>query len=141
VWLLVFRDDPSVGHRCIAVLVAFFFCAQLPVVSAPPASAAPNIAGPEGSVMAVAFSPPTAGRAQNRIAAGDSDYTVRLWDADSSAAKEMGAPLRGHQIGVISVAFTPWARCIVSGSMDGTVRIWPNAPTATPRDALRDKLA
>ena len=96
---------------------------------------------PEGSVMAVAFSPPTAGRAANRIAAGDSDYTVRLWDADSSAAKEMGAPLRGHQNGVISVAFTPGARCIVSGSMDGTVRIWPNAPTATPRDALRDKLA
>jgi N-acetylmuramoyl-L-alanine amidase len=34
-----------VGHRCIAVLVAFSFCAQLPIVSAHPASAAPNIAG------------------------------------------------------------------------------------------------
>jgi N-acetylmuramoyl-L-alanine amidase len=34
-----------VGHRSIAALVAFSFCAQLPIVSAPPASASPNIAG------------------------------------------------------------------------------------------------
>ena len=52
----------------------------------------------------------------------------------------MGGPLRGHQNGVVSVAFTPGAKCIVSGSMDGTVRIWPNPPTQAPEDALRDKL-
>jgi WD40 repeat protein len=96
---------------------------------------------PEGSVMAVAFSPPIAGNSANRIVAGDSDYTVRLWDADSKAATEMGAPLHGHQNGVISVAFTPGASCIVSGSMDGTIRIWPNAPTSAPADALRNKLS
>jgi WD40 repeat protein len=96
---------------------------------------------PEGSVMAVAFSPPTAGKSANRIVAGDSDYTVRIWDADSTAGTQMGAPLHGHQNGVVSVAFTPGASCIVSGSMDGTIRIWPNAPTSTPADALRNKLS
>jgi N-acetylmuramoyl-L-alanine amidase len=34
-----------VGHRSIAVLLAFSVCAQLTIVSASPASAAPNIAG------------------------------------------------------------------------------------------------
>jgi hypothetical protein len=29
----------------------------------------------------------------------------------------------------------------VSGSGDGTVRIWANPPTKAPQDALRDKLA
>jgi WD40 repeat protein len=96
---------------------------------------------PEGSVIAIAFSPQVAGRAANRIASGDSDYQVRLWDADSRAGKQLGGPLRGHQNGVVSVAFAPGGSCIVSGSVDGTVRIWPNPPTVAPRDALRDKLA
>jgi WD40 repeat protein len=94
----------------------------------------------EGSVIAVAFSPLVAGRQANRIASGDSDYQVRLWDADSRTGKQLGGPLRGHQNGVVSVAFTPGASCIVSGSVDGTVRIWPNPPTVAPKDALRDKL-
>jgi WD40 repeat protein len=96
---------------------------------------------PEGSVIAVAFSPLVAGKEANQIVSGDSDYQVRLWDADSTAGEQMGGPLRGHQNGVVSVAFTPGAKCIVSGSIDGTVRIWPNPPTQAPKDALRDKLA
>jgi WD40 repeat protein len=96
---------------------------------------------PEGSVTAVAYSPQVAGKEASRIVSGDSDYTVRLWDADSPAGEQLGGPLRGHQNGVVSVAFTPGASCIVSGSVDGTVRIWPNPPTKAPEDALRDKLA
>jgi WD40 repeat protein len=96
---------------------------------------------PEGGVIAVAFSPRRDGKADNRIASGDSDYYVRLWDADSPAGKQLGAPRRLHQNGVVSVAFTPDASRIVSGSVDGTVRIWPNPPTEAPKDALRDKLA
>jgi WD40 repeat protein len=96
---------------------------------------------PEGSVIAVAYSPQVAGKEASRIVSGDSDYTVRLWDADSAAGQQLGGPLRGHQNGVVSVAFSPGASCIVSGSVDGTVRIWPNPPTKAPVDALRDKLA
>jgi WD40 repeat protein len=96
---------------------------------------------PVGAVMAVAFSSRPDGETDNRIASGDSDYYVRLWDADSPEGKQLGGPLRGHQDGVVSVAFTPDASRIVSGSVDGTVRIWPNPPTMAPRDALRDKLA
>jgi WD40 repeat protein len=96
---------------------------------------------PEGSVMAVAYSAQVAGKESSRIVSGDSDYTVRLWDADSPAGEQLGGPLRGHQNGVVSVAFSPGASCIVSGSVDGTVRIWPNPPTKAPVDALRDKLA
>jgi WD40 repeat protein len=95
---------------------------------------------PEGSVIGVAFSP-AGGKVVNQIVSGDSDYTVRLWNADSPAGEQMGAPLRGHENGVVSVAFTPGAGCIVSGSVDGTVRIWLNPPTEPPKDALRDKLA
>jgi WD40 repeat protein len=88
----------------------------------------------------VAFTPRVGGQEANRIASGDSDYQVRLWDADAPGAKQLGGPLRGHQNGVVSVAFTPGGSCLVSGSVDGTVRIWPNPPTQAPRDALRDKL-
>ena len=91
--------------------------------------------------MAVAFSPSRAEQADSRIVSGDSDYYVRLWDANSPEGNQLGGPLRGHQNGVVSVAFTPDASRIVSGSVDGTVRIWPNPPTKAPRDALRDKLA
>jgi len=95
---------------------------------------------PEGSVTAVAFSPPAEGKVLNQIVSGDSDYHVRLWDADSPAGEQMGGPLQGHQNGVVSVAFTPDAKCVVSGSVDGTIRIWPNPPTESPEDALRNKL-
>ena len=78
---------------------------------------------PEGAAISVAFSPRRDGKAGGRIASGDSDYYVRLWDADSPAGKQLGAPRRLHQNGVVSVAFTPDASRIVSGSVDGTVRI------------------
>ncbi len=96
---------------------------------------------PEGSVTAVAFSPPAEGKVVNQIVSGDSDYHVRLWDADSTSGEQMGGPLQGHQNGVVSVAFTPDAKCIVSGSVDGTIRIWPNPPTESPEDALRNKIS
>jgi WD40 repeat protein len=96
---------------------------------------------PVGAAISVAFSPSLDGEANNRIASGDSDYYVRLWDADSPDGRQFGGPLRGHQNGVVSVGFTPDGSRIVSGSVDGTVRIWPNPPTKAPSDALRDKLA
>jgi len=65
------------------------------------------------------------------IASGSDDGTVRLWDAKSGAA--IGAPLKGHEDWVRSVAFSPDGRLIASGSGDGTVRRW----VASPADWFR----
>ena len=49
------------------------------------------------------------------------DNTVRVWDAASGAELIV---LRGHENWIRSVAFSPDAGRIVSGSMDDTVRVW-----------------
>ena len=43
-------------------------------------------------------------------------------------------PLRGHNDGVMSVVFSPDGKKVISGSLDGTIRIW-DVPTRT--DAIR----
>jgi WD40 repeat protein len=52
---------------------------------------------------------------------GDKDGTVRIWDR---SGKPIGAPLKGHQGVVNSVAISTDGQTMVSGGQDGTVRIW-----------------
>jgi WD40 repeat protein len=54
-----------------------------------------------------------------------SDDTLRLWNAKTR--KPVGPPLAGHTNQVSSVTFSPDpdSRLIVSGSWDGTIRLWP----------------
>lgn len=69
-------------------------------------------------MWSVAFSP-----SGDRIVAGSSDGTVRVWRTDGSD-RDDPIVLEGHQGGVRSVAFSPSGDRIVTGSDDGTARIW-----------------
>jgi len=53
---------------------------------------------------------------------GSTDGTVRVWDA-ISGYQSLRA-LRGHDGEVMSVAFCPDGKRIVSGSQDATIRVW-----------------
>jgi len=87
--------------------------------------------GHTDSVWSVAYSPD--GRriisgSGSIFGVGSTDNTIRIWDAETGA--EVGSPLKGHTDSVLSVAYSPDGRRIVSGSYDRTIRIW-DAETGT----------
>jgi WD40 repeat protein len=75
-----------------------------------------NLEGGAANAMAVAFSPDGA-----RLATGEADGTVRLWDA-STAEEQL--VLAGHAGAVVDVAFSPDGTRLASVSLDGTMRVW-----------------
>ncbi len=56
-----------------------------------------------------------------RVAAGNADQTVKIWNANSGALVHV---LVGHGDAVTAVAYSPDGKTIFSGSTDGTVRTW-----------------
>ncbi|HEY7051156.1 MAG TPA: TIR domain-containing protein [Mycobacterium sp.] len=60
----------------------------------------------------------------DRLATAYADGTVQLWNARTGLP--LGAPVKGHELGVTSLAFK--GGHLVTGSSDGTVRLW-NAET------------
>lgn len=50
------------------------------------------------------------------------DSTVGIFDAETG--KAVGEPFYGHTNSVLSVAYSPDGRRIVSSSADSTVRVW-----------------
>jgi WD40 repeat protein len=91
------------------------------------------------AVMGLAFSSQSTKPSQDRIVAGSFDpYDVQLWSATYGNQHTFS----GHQAQVVSVAVSPDGALIISGSADGTVRIWPNPypQKIAPADALCAKL-
>ncbi|CAG7848184.1 SubName: Full=Related to WD40-repeat protein (Notchless protein) {ECO:0000313/EMBL:CCA75956.1} [Serendipita indica DSM 11827] len=56
------------------------------------------------------------------IVSGSSDWTIRIWDADTG--QPLGEPLRGHALQLLTVAISPEGPKIVSDSRDMTIRLW-----------------
>jgi WD40 repeat protein len=75
-------------------------------------------------VSAVAFSPDG-----TLVAAADLNRSVRLWYADYP--QEATGPLAGHTDAVRSVEFSADGSRLVTGSNDGTVRMWDLRPVIT----------
>ena len=68
-----------------------------------------------------------------RVAVAARSGDVRLIDA---ATGQMVAVLRGHSARVSSVEFGPGGDWLVSGSWDGTARIWDLAGLTEPAEVL-----
>ena len=52
---------------------------------------------------------------------GSDDKSARLWEADSG---RLLATILGHSGAVLSVAFSPDGRRVLTGSVDRTARLW-----------------
>jgi WD40 repeat protein len=74
--------------------------------------------GHSGDVCAAAFSPDPGGR---WVASAGEDTTVKIWD---SRTGRLVRSFRGHTRLVTSIAFSPDGRLLLSGSRDGTVKVW-----------------
>lgn len=82
--------------------------------------------GHSNTINAIAFSPTS-----NLLASCGQDATIRLWAVNccsETQAKTQDAAcvgiLQGHQGRVWSIAFSPDGQTIVSGSEDGTLKLW-----------------
>ena len=122
-----------------------------------PSASAPKQSAHSGPVTSVAFSPDG-----KTIVSGSSDKTLKVWDAGTPArliphlAQNLSAPTlaaaslelkaekqSAHSREVMSVAFSPDGKTIVSGSVDKTLKVWdagtstagthpPDSPLDTP---------
>ncbi len=73
------------------------------------------LTGHRGTVYAAAFAD------NNRLATGSGDETIRFWDLETQTSTDI---LRGHCSGVTAIAFTPDRSRLISGALDGPVRVW-----------------
>jgi WD40 repeat protein len=93
----------------------------------PPAHRPAQVAGHDGEVWALAYTPDGA----TLISAGD-DHLIKLWDPDDG---RLVRELRGHEALVASVAVHPDGHLLASAGFDKKVRLW-DLPGGRPRAVL-----
>ena len=87
---------------------------------------------PDGKTLASGSAFRTYGKT---LASGSNGNTIRLWD--TSTWKAIGEPLRAHDHGVTSLAFSPDGKMLASGSEDNTISSWDTSTWKAIGEPLR----
>ena len=80
-----------------------------------------NFAGHTGAIRSISFRPGGMGAAELVVLTASEDGTARLWDAGTGLEIDV---LYGHTSGIVASAWSDDGTRIVTGSKDGTTRVW-----------------
>lgn len=132
-WRLAEPDSAAMKHRLNApnVQAPFLFAPDGHTLIAGSGSvSAWDLAAPEANTTMHAILPEGAGTILTQspdrqlLVTEDSNQMIHVWDLGSSASQRPIHTLRGHSRDVTAAWMSPNKRMFISGSWDGTVRIW-----------------